>query len=114
MSRLLVASALVVCALGASARAAVVVFQHDQFSADIATAATELSGMSLAPHPGFAQGEAFGQIYHPAPGQYPVRLLSVDVIAAAPPAGGIGGAHGEIEIWAVDGAGPRAARRCSR
>ena len=108
MPRLTVAVSVSLLALllATAASARVVVYKHDQYPDGIDAAATAIIGASLAPHPGFAQGEAFGQIYHPEPGSYPIRIQAVDVVAAGPPNGGHGTAHGEIEIWAVDGAGP--------
>jgi hypothetical protein len=41
-------------------------YKVDEFNADIATAAGEISSSStLTVQPGFAQSEAFGQIYRP-------------------------------------------------
>jgi hypothetical protein len=79
--------------------AAAHVFKHDQFSPGITQAANEVSAMTLSVNPGFAQGEAFGQIFVPSAGMYPVRLTGLDLFMAAPPEAGTWTAHAQIEVW---------------
>jgi len=67
------------------ARAEPYVFKHDQFSADLATAASTINGGQFYTQPGFVAGEAFGQIYTPLPEMYPLQIVGFDVILAAPP-----------------------------
>jgi hypothetical protein len=81
-----------------------VVFKHDQFPDDIAEAAGQISGIPLAVQPGFVAGEAFGQVYSPAPNQYPIKIQGVDLVVAAPPKGGTGEADASLEIYLHDSA----------
>jgi hypothetical protein len=83
-------------------------FKHDQFSEDIVSAAAQIGALPLAVHSGYIEGEAFGQIYKPAPGDYPVKLMGVDLFLAAPPNlpdGEDSAAHATIEVWFHDGSG---------
>ncbi|GEM_PF-1058452 len=97
---------LVAC-LGTSALAQqTVVYKNDQFDPDIATAATQIAGVSLAVQPGFAQGEGFGSVFRPAASDYPVRILGLDMVLAGPPnLPGTAEANAMIEFWSI-GAGP--------
>ena len=79
-------------------------YQHDQYSEDLATAVYQISGAHLSAQPGFAQGEAFGQLFRPAPGDYPIRITGIDLILAGPASGGASSA--DIEIWLDAGDGP--------
>lgn len=98
MNRLSIIVAL--CVLWASDSLAVPhVFKHDQFSSGIAQAANEVSAMTLSVNPGFAKEEAFGQIFVPSSGMYPVRLTGLDLFMAAPPVAGTWTAHAQIEVW---------------
>ena len=56
--------------------------------------------------PGFAGGEAFGQIYKPQPGEYPVKITGLDLYFAAPPKGDNAGTQATIELWFTEGHGP--------
>ena len=82
------------------------VFKHDQFSEDLSSAASQISGIPLPTQPGFAKGEAFGQMYHPTAGMYPVKLTAVELFLAAPPNMADGAAHADIEVWFHDGSTP--------
>lgn len=88
--------------LAASALAEIKYYKHDQFSENIAVAASELAGLPLAAQPGFVKGEAFGQIYHPGENDYPIYVQSLELILAAPPNAPDLGAPAEIEFW-LDG-----------
>jgi len=101
LSRRLVSAAFLVLAswVAVASAESLVVFKHDQFSPDISAAASECSGIPLATSPGFVAGEAWGQMYVPLPGSYPVKIVGVDVIVAAPPNGGTGQADAQVEIW---------------
>jgi len=74
-------------------------FKHDQFSTNIVDAASQISGLPLSVQPGFCQGEAFGQVYHPEPADYPLKIIGVDLFLAAPPNGGVDSAHAQVEFW---------------
>ena len=52
-------------------------YQYDQYSEDLTT---NISGAHLSAQPGFAQGEAFGQLFRPNPEDYPIKILGLDVI----------------------------------
>lgn len=59
-------------------------------------------GKSKHPHtayPGFVAGEAYGQIYRPLPGDYPIKLLNVKLVVASPNVTPPGTAGIDIEIW---------------
>lgn len=92
-------------AWAASAAAETRIYKADQFPDDIAAAATAISGVALATQPGFAQGEAFGQLYQPALADYPVKILGVQMILAAPPNAPTLTAPAFIEIWLSDATG---------
>ncbi len=83
------------------------VFKHDQFSDSIASASQELSGIPLGTQAGFVAGEAFGAVFTPDAGMYPVKIQGVDVVVAAMPNDPGGSkAHAVIEVYFFDGAGP--------
>jgi hypothetical protein len=82
------------------------VFKHDQFSEDAATAKFQVDGASLATHPGFAGGEAFGQIFRPEVAHYPVKITGFDLILAAPPIDPTATEKATIEVWFTDQDGP--------
>jgi uncharacterized protein (TIGR03382 family) len=107
MTRFLPATLACLLAAG-TAHAVPKVFKHDQFDADIAKAAQQVSGISLATQPGFAAGEAFGQLYKPFPADYPVKIQGLDMILAAPPNAQTLTTHAQIELWydSATGAAP--------
>ena len=87
--------------------AQVIVYKHDQFDDNIVTASGQIASIPLGVQPGFAQNEAFGQVYTPGDSDYPVKILGVDMVMAAPPNGNVDStANAWIEIWQFDGAGP--------
>ena len=88
--------------LATQSTAALKVYKHDQFNADLTTAAQEIQGVPLATQPGFANGEGFGQLYKPDPADYPVKILGLDLVLAAPPNAPNLTTHAEIEIWNDD------------
>jgi len=61
------------------------VLKHDQFADDFNAALNQIDGMLLATQPGFAQGEAFGVIFRPEASLFPLQILGLDVVFAAPP-----------------------------
>lgn len=78
------------------------VYKNDEFASDIQEAVNQISGKSLVVQPGFAQGEAFGQIFTPGKGDYPVKILGMDLILAEPlNAKGLS-CNADIEIWVND------------
>jgi IPT/TIG domain-containing protein len=97
-----------VCLVAGSVEAQVIkIFKHDQFSEDIATASSEISGIPLAVQPGWANGEAYGQVYRPEPADYPIKILGIDMVMAGPPnMSPPAEADAEIEFWEFVGAGP--------
>ncbi|MBN2497140.1 MAG: IPT/TIG domain-containing protein [Deltaproteobacteria bacterium] len=98
-----VLSAALIGLLSLPASGAEKVYKHDQFPEDIATAAQQISGIPLATQPGFAQNEAFGQLYTPDPADYPVRITAIEMFLAGPPEMASGGeANAMIEIWPHD------------
>ncbi len=87
--------------------AQVIVYKHDQFDDDIVTASGQIASIPLGVQPGFAQNEAFGQVYTPSASDYPVKILGVDMVMAAPPNGSVDStANAWIEIWLFDSDGP--------
>ncbi|MBL6976110.1 MAG: IPT/TIG domain-containing protein [Deltaproteobacteria bacterium] len=89
----------------ATAAAEIKIYKHDQFSENLATAASELAGIPLAVQPGFVKGEAFGQVYTPGPGDYPIKAQAIELILAAPPNAHELTAHATFEFWIDDGDG---------
>ena len=79
-------------------------YQHDQYSEDLVTAVSQITGAHLSAQPGFAQGEAFGQLFRPNAEDYPIKILGLDLILAGPLSGGATSA--DIEIWLDAGDGP--------
>ncbi|MBW2703458.1 MAG: hypothetical protein JRF33_21785 [Deltaproteobacteria bacterium] len=91
------------CSLTTQAQAVEKVYKHDQFPENLPQAAVEISGIALATQPGFALGEAIGQLYRPDPEDYPVNILGLEFVFAAPPNMADGEANAIIEIWAHSG-----------
>ncbi|SVE04251.1 uncharacterized protein METZ01_LOCUS457105, partial [marine metagenome] len=50
------------------------VYQYDEYSWDLNTAAMQITSDQLALQAGFAATEAFGQHYKPEPEHYPIRI----------------------------------------
>lgn len=76
------------------------VFKHDQFSPNLSIAAEEISDTPLTVQPGFCQFEAFGQQFQPSIDDYPLKIVGVDLILAAPPnQPAESSTHAMIEIW---------------
>ena len=84
------------------AGAVVKVFKYDQFAEDLSTAASQMTGMTLAGLAGMTQGEAFGQVYRPAPEEYPIQILGVDLVLNAWEGAQV---DAQIEIWNSDATG---------
>ena len=103
LSMLLVTTMLL---LPGSSQAVQKVYKYDQFQDDVVTAGSQISGAPTFVSPGFAGGEAFGQIFKPAPGEYPVKIKGLDLYFAAPPKGNVAGTPAIIEMWFTDGNGP--------
>lgn len=81
-------------------------YMYDQFDEDIIVAAGQISGISLAVQPGFAEGEAIGQLYRPDANHYPVKILGIDLFMASPNGTSLE-TNGWIEFWAFgDGPSP--------
>jgi len=111
MNRLAIASAVALSVALASlvtapAGAVPHIYKHDQFPTDFATALAQMNGMQLATQPGFVQGEAFGQIFRPAPGAYPLEITGFDLILAAAPLDPSLMANAQIEVYNTDSTGP--------
>ena len=60
-------------------------FKYDEFSTSIYSAADEISTQGLSVQAAYGKGEAFGQIYRPEAGEYPVTIQGVDFFFAGPP-----------------------------
>ncbi len=90
MSRRLASSSRAVVALVAGATllaapafAEKTIWKYDDLPGDMVVLADGLKKHPMSAHPGFVKGEAFGQIYKPQPGDYPVKVLSVELVMAA-------------------------------
>ena len=66
-----------------TAHADKIIWQHDDLPGDMTTLADGLKKHPMSAHPGFVKGEAFGQIFQPQAGDYPVKILSVELVMAA-------------------------------
>ena len=109
MSRVIATAAAIGLLLAAPrAGAEIKVYKHDQFSPDLTVAAAQVSAAPLATQPGFVKNEGFGQLYHPAPGDYPIKIQGLDLLLAAPPNAPSLTTNAVIEIWLdeADGATP--------
>lgn len=74
---------LAVLAIAAPAWADKIIWQYDDLPGDMTALADGLKKHPMSAHPGFVKGEAFGQIYKPEPSDYPVKILSVELVMAA-------------------------------
>lgn len=74
-------------------------YKYDQFKENIEEAVAQVGGMSLAVQSGYSAGEAFGILITPAPNEYPVKILGLDILFAAPPNGGVSSAKADVEVW---------------
>ncbi len=86
-----------------------VIWKYDNLAGDMEALVEDFKSHpeSLYAHPGFIQGEAFGQVYKPKPADYPVKILTVELVMAQP--------NSQltpktlditIEIWNDDSPGP--------
>jgi hypothetical protein len=93
--------------LPATAFADKVIWQYDDLPGDMAELA---NGLKSHPHyvqPGFVAGEAFGQLYRPKATDYPVKILSVELVMAQPDTAVVGQKlSASIEFWNDPGDGP--------
>lgn len=93
--------------LAASAALAdVKVLKHDEFSSDLFEAVGQVQGQSLPVQPGFALDEAYGLIFPMAAGSYPVKVLGLQMLFAAPPNDPDLKAHLRIEFYFDPSVGP--------
>lgn len=76
-------AALLVTAFAAPAFGDKIIWQYDDLPGDMTALADGLKKHPMSAHPGFVKGEAFGQIYKPQPSDYPVKILSVELVMAA-------------------------------
>ena len=99
---------LTLATLAGTARAEVAyTFKHDQFSDGIGAVSQELAGLTLPQMPGFAAGEAFGVVFRPTEGMYPVKIEGIDMVTAAMPNDiDNSKAHAMLEIYFFGGEGP--------
>jgi hypothetical protein len=73
-----------VAGTAANAFAEKVIWQYDDLPGDMEVLADNMKKHPMSAHPGFVKTEAFGQIFQPAAGDYPVKILSVELVMAAP------------------------------
>lgn len=93
--------------LAAPAWAEKVIWKYDSLDPDMATLANGLASHPVYAHMGFVAGEAYGQIYKPKPEDYPVKILSVELVMTQPKKiAALQQTDVTIEIWNDDGAGP--------
>ena len=94
-------------ALPTTAWAEKVIWQYDSLPSDMNDLANGLKNHPVGAHPGFVQGEAFGQVYKPKASDYPIKILTVELVMAQPDSAPKGKTIGAtIEIWNDDSAGP--------
>lgn len=113
----LVTAVVTVVALGGlvtlPAYAEKVIWHYDDLPSDMNNVANGLANHPKYVHPGFIQGEAFGQLFKPKAADYPVKILSVElVMAQAPKEKAVQKLNATIEIWNDDsvGAAPTSAK----
>ncbi len=84
-----------------------VIWKYDSLEPDMATLANGLANHPVYAHMGFVSGEAYGQIYKPKPEDYPVKILSVELVMTQPKKIAVPQQTDvTIEIWNGDGVGP--------
>lgn len=100
---------LVCLGLSSQAHAGSKLYKYDQFADSIDSAATQLGAGLTSAQAGYAKGEAFGVIFAPAPGDYPLTITSLDLVVPGvcveDPSNKYKTAA-TIEIWFGDGPGP--------
>lgn len=93
--------------LAAPAWAEKVIWKYDSLEPEMAVLANGLANHPVYAHMGFVSGEAYGQIYKPKPEDYPVKILSVELVMTQPKKIAVPQQTDvTIEIWNDDGAGP--------
>jgi hypothetical protein len=109
LAAVVLGSVLLCAGLGPQASAAKKLFKYDQFPESIDSAADALGNGLTSAQAGYAKGEAFGVIFTPAPGDYPLTITTLDLVVPGvcqksennqfrTPA--------TIEMWFGEGAGP--------
>jgi len=88
------------------AEAEVKLLKHDQFDDNLGLAVAQINGKSLSVQPVFAQGEAFGMVFKLSPGEYPVSILGLQLVMAAPPNDTNLKTHMAIEFYYDGSEGP--------
>ena len=83
-----------------------VVFKHDEFSSDLFAAVAQVQGKSLPTYPGFAKDEAYGQVFSVPAGSYPLKVLGLQMLFAAPPNAPDLKTHVQIEFYYDASSGP--------
>lgn len=84
-----------------------VIWQYDDLPGDMNLVATGLKQHPVYAQPGFIGGEAFGQIFRPTAADYPVHILSVELVMAQPDGAPANQKlSATIEIWNDAGDGP--------
>lgn len=100
--RLFVVSVLVL-GFVAPIHAAQKTYKYDQYKENIEEAAAQVGAAAVSVQAGYSAGEAFGILVTPAPSDYPVKILGLDILLAAPPGLANGSAKADIEVWLQEG-----------
>ncbi len=102
--------AVVACvAMGSQAQAESKLYKYDQFADSIDSAATQLGAGLTSAQAGYVKGEAFGVIFSPSPGDYPVTITSLDLVVPGVCVDSTSNEYktaATIEMWFGEGAGP--------
>lgn len=96
-------------ALSSQAQAGSKLYKYDQFADSIDSAATQLGAGLTSAQAGYAKGEAFGVIFSPSPGDYPLTITSLDLVVPGVCVDSTSNEYNTaatIEMWFGEGAGP--------
>lgn len=80
-------------------------WKHDEYPAGGSGTQSAIEGENLPVLPGFANGEAFGALFRPQSGDWPVTITGFDLVPMSPPAI-VFGTHVDVEIYIDQGDGP--------
>ncbi|MSQ82939.1 MAG: hypothetical protein EXR77_08485 [Myxococcales bacterium] len=83
-----------------------VIWHYDSLPSVMDDLATGLKQHPMYAHPGFVKGEAWGVLFKPKPEDYPVKILTVELVMAQAEGQKDQKGNFSIEIYNDDGAGP--------
>ena len=82
-------------------------FKHDSLPDDITAAANEINGKITQTEPGFVHLEGFGALFRPGLADYPLKVLSIDLLLSGPSGYPDLFTNADIEVYLDAGQGPK-------